>query len=218
LQHWYKASIYKDVMATCGSGSGPNPSCYVSNNSPKPFAGRVTISAIDFASGLEKTLKAEPLSMATGVGVTHFFNLTDSVNGTTTILRAVITSSTPSPNFKGGVLDQSAAHATGTADQAQFISENFIPFAYPKDMKLPKANVQFTVADALSADGTVEVTVTSDKFALYVTLTTLAQGRFSDNAFVMLPGTKKLSFIPVLGFKLQELKSTLRVEHAATYM
>ena len=205
-------------MATCGSGSGPKPSCYVSNNSPKPFAGRVTISAIDFASGSEKTLKVEQLSMAAGVGVTHFFDLVDSVDGTTTILRAVITSSSTSADLNVGALDQPVAHVHAAAEQAQFVSENFIPFAYPKNMTLPKANVQFTIADAPSVDGTVEVTVTSDKFALYVTLTTLAQGRFSDNAFVMRPGTKKLSFIPVLGFELPELKSTLRVEHAATYM
>ena len=86
-------------------------------------------------------------------------------------------------------------------------------------MTLPHANVTFTVADAPSArDGTVPITVTSDAFALYVTLTTLAQGHFSDNAFVMQPGTQQLSFVPVAGFQLAELASVLRVEHAAAYM
>ena len=33
----------------------------------------------------------------------------------------------------------------------------------------------------------------SDKVAMWVTLTTLAQGRFSDNAFLMLPGTTSVS-------------------------
>jgi beta-mannosidase len=51
-----------------------------------------------------------------------------------------------------------------------------------------------------------------------VTLTTLAQGRFSDNAFCMTPGTITIDFIPFAGFDLTELKSSLRVEHAATYM
>lgn len=35
------------------------------------------------------------------------------------------------------------------------------------------------------------VTLKSDQFALFVTLTTRAQGRFGDNAFFMLPGTKQ---------------------------
>ena len=34
----------------------------------------------------------------------------------------------------------------------------------------------------------------------------------------MLPGTKVIKFVPVEGFDLSELSSSLRVEHAATYM
>ena len=64
----------------------------------------------------------------------------------------------------------------------------------------------------------MDVSVSSDKFALFVTLTSLAQGRFSDNAFVMLAGTQKLLFLPLAGFDLAELRSSLRVEHTATYM
>ena len=39
-----------------------------------------------------------------------------------------------------------------------------------------------------------------------------------DNAFVMLPGKQTLNFYPFEGFDLAELKSSLRVEHTATYM
>ena len=59
-------------------------------------------------------------------------------------------------------------------------------------MALPKANVKFTVATVANVDGTVDITVTTDKVAVYVTLTTLANGRFSDNAFLLLP-TKPMS-------------------------
>ena len=83
-------------------------------------------------------------------------------------------------------------------------------------MTLPRARVA-TAVGAAGSDGSVDVTVTTDRFALFVTLTTLAQGRFSDNAFVMLPGKKTLKFFPFKGFVLAELKSTLRVEHTATY-
>ena len=98
------------------------------------------------------------------------------------------------------------------------MSDNHIAFTYPKHMALPRAKVSFAVADKPNADGSVAVSVSADKFALFVTLTTLAQGRFSDNAFPMRPGTLQLTFIPVTGFELAELKATIRVEHAATYM
>ena len=72
------------------------------------------------------------------------------------------------------------------------------------------------------ASGTADkptVSVTTDQAALYVTLTTLAQGRFSDNAFLLLPGeTKQLAFVPFTGFDYAELQSSLRVEHVASYM
>ena len=41
------------------------------------------------------------------------------------------------------------------------------------------------VAPGKNADGSVDVTVTTDKFALYITLTSLAQGYFSENTYVV---------------------------------
>lgn len=197
LQHWYAKTIYTDISASCGSGS----LCYVTNDSPKSFSGKVEISSVEFASGASTQLLSKNLSMAAGMGVKEFFSLptekftNGAIDGTIEILHVVVTS------------------ADGTA-----VNENWIPFATPGTMKLPAASVTFTVADTAEPDGSVKVTVTSDKFALYVTLTTLAQGRFSDNAFCMTPGSQTVSFIPILGFDMSELKSSLRVEHAATYI
>eukprot|EP00913_Durusdinium_trenchii_P024512 g23011.t1 len=58
-----------------------------------------------------------------------------------------------------------------------------------------------------------------DRTALYVTLTSLAQGRFSDNAFVMAPGRGTVKFIPFVQSSslLEELKKSLRVEHLQMY-
>merc|ERR1712110_929081 len=98
------------------------------------------------------------------------------------------------------------------------VCDNSVVFTAPKNMSLPKAHVSAAVVDAPSSDGSVDIHLTSDAFALYVTLTTLAQGRFEDNAFVMLPGTKTLKFIPFTGFDITELRQSLRLEHAATCM
>jgi hypothetical protein len=102
-----------------------------------------------------------------------------------------------------------------TSSDGAVVSTHPILFTEPRNLKLPKANVRFTL-DGTAAAPTVSVT--TDNIALYVTLTTLAQGRFSDNAFLLLAGeTKELDFVPVAGFELDELKSTLRVEHITSY-
>jgi hypothetical protein len=130
---------------------------------PVPFKGSLTITAIDFEAGTETSLKAMPLDMAAGVGVTQQFPLGAKVNGSTTMVHAVIKDS-------AGVV----------------VHNNYIPFSEPKNFVLPKAKVTFTVASTANPDGSVDITVTTDKVAVYVTLTTLAQGRFSDNAIVMM--------------------------------
>lgn len=182
-------------MATCG-GSASGPTCYINNDSPLPFSGSVKITAIDFKSGKETELVTKQVSMPAGVGQTEYFTLSTAVSGNSTMLHAVVT-------------DTSGA----------VVNNNYIPFTAPKNMALPKANVKLTVAQSANPDGTVDITVTSDAVAVYVTLTTLAQGRFDTNAFVMAPGTKVVKFIPIVGmFKMDELTSSLRVEHAASYM
>ena len=154
LQYWYRSTIYTDVMATCGAGGSLAPLCYVNNDLPVAFKGSVAITAIDFASGKETTLKAKQLDMAAGVGVTERFGLDAAVDGTTTMLHAVV------------------KDASGTV-----VNNNYIPFTEPKNMKLPKAAVTFAVASTANPDGSVDITVTTDKVALYVTFTTLAQGK-----------------------------------------
>jgi len=197
LHYWYKKTIYSDVMATCGTERGGNLLCYVNNNAPLPFKGTVSISQISFADSSEKVLKTVALDMPAGVGVTKFFELTPpggNLNGTHVILHAVVSSS-----------------------DGKVVNDNHIPLTAPKNMLLPKAEVTFSVADTADEDGTVSIKVTSTSFALYVTLTTTAQGRFSDNAFVLRKGTVTIDFIPFKGFEIDELKRTLRVEHAQSY-
>lgn len=98
------------------------------------------------------------------------------------------------------------------------MSSHPVLFSEPKNLQLPPAHVSFTVG----GDATKPViTVSADHVALYVTLTTLAQGRFSDNAFLLLPGAaqaRQIEFVPFTGFDFAELKSSLRVEHVAGYM
>jgi len=78
-------------------------------------------------------------------------------------------------------------------------------------MNLPTPTITFTV------DNSGIVTLTSDKFALFVTLTTRAQGRFNENAFLMYPGKKQVQFLWFGNPQIDILKNSLRVEHVQMY-
>ena len=100
--------------------------------------------------------------------------------------------------------------------------ENVVLLAPPVAMlPLPAANVSASVAAAPSPDGrSCAVSVSADATALFVTLTTLAQGRFSDNSFVLAKGA--VAALQFLAFGAAPadcdlLASTLRVEHVALY-
>ena len=87
------------------------------------------------------------------------------------------------------------------------------------NMVLSKAKVAFKVASAASADGSVAITLTTDKVAVYVTLTTLANGRFSDNAFLLLPSKPmQVDFVPFGALDMATLTKSLRVEDVSAYM
>ena len=64
------------------------------------------------------------------------------------------------------------------------VSRNVQALAPPKAMQLPRANVTFTVDNVMRDDG-FPIHLRTDAPALYVTLTTLEQGHFSDNAFLL---------------------------------
>ena len=46
-------------------------SCYVKNDSPYAFAGKLEVSAVDFATGKATALKSMELDMPAGAGVTQ---------------------------------------------------------------------------------------------------------------------------------------------------
>jgi beta-mannosidase len=177
-------------MATCGVGG----TCFVKNDAIVPFSGTVEILSVNFETSATTSLFNKKMALSAGAGVKEMFNVT-AINGSTDILLSTV-----------------------TAPDGTVLSQHPIPFTAPKNMLLPKATVTATVATTPNPDGSVDVTVSGDKLALYVTLTTSAQGYFSENAYLLIGGKPKIvTFIPVQGFEMSQLKS-LRVEHTATYM
>ena len=214
LQYFYRRSIFADVMATCGDGGA----CYVRNDrAGRPFEGSCTVASLEFATGATKTLHTLDLTgksaLAPGAGVTRFFTVDlSAVDASTHMLTASCAPVAADAATTTSCVRAGAVGASGAADA----SLNEILLAPPAALALPPAAVTATVAQAANADGTVDVTLKANATALYVTLTTAAQGRFTDNAFaVTAAAAQVVQFVPFDGFDKGELERTLRVEHLA---
>ena len=188
-------TLFTDQFASCGVQANSRPEssvkqllCGVANDSPWAFMdGRFTLEAIDLGSGAATKLQGLPLNMsAAGASEWHDVTPPAPLSLASTVLLATIT------NSSGSV-----------------VHENLIPLASPEKMELPAANVTASV-EGLS------VTVATDRPALWVVLTTAAQGRFSDNAF-LLRGSRTIEFVPFMPGQEKTLKATLRVEHVAQH-
>lgn len=192
-----------DVMATCGDYVGSKngtSACYISNHGAGlTFTGTVTLTAYDnFGTGVGVVVTKKRVELPEGPGVVQWF-----------------TASLPADRNSTSVI------STVTDVEGIVISEHLIQLSKPRDMRVPVANVTFKVAKAVNMDGTIDITVSSRTVALFVTLTTLAQGRFSDNVFFLPATTKIIQFIPfsplTASKDLETLQSTLRIEDFSMY-
>lgn len=197
LQYWYAKSIYADVMATCGKGG----QCYIRNDAPKPFQGTLTLRSTAFSDGKVSVLLKQPVSLAAGAGVLQWFHSDEvaKLNGSTHILESLI-----------------------TAGDGSVASLNTIPFATPEKMALPRSNV--AVKAVAKENGDMVAHVSTDAVAMYVTLTTLAHGRFEDNSFLLLPPGRDVKFFPASPSPHESMEEcyrtfagSLRVEDVSAY-
>lgn len=98
------------------------------------------------------------------------------------------------------------------------VSHNVLPFVPPKSMTVPNASV---VADIKLIDGKLAVELTTNATALWVVLTTKANGRFAEGAFLLEKPGRSVAFEiwddapDAAAVAMEELKASLRVEHVA---
>jgi beta-mannosidase len=102
----------------------------------------------------------------------------------------------------------------------QVIVDNFSLLTEPKNLALPPTRATVTCSDKPRPDGSFDCTITvaGGGMAVWVTLTTLADGRFSDNAMILNSGTTVVQFIPFAPNQSSILLQSIRVEHAASYV
>lgn len=171
LQYMFKQSIFADVMATC-AGSGL---CYLKNDAPRPFVGRVTLNITEFATGKVDTVLETDVQLGAGAGAMHWFE-------------CAAVASAAAAGHKG-VLE-----AIVTASDGTVASSNTVAFATPGEMALRPASLTVSAikaADTRAANSTAGTRtrmfaeIHGSAVAMYTTLTTLAHGRFADNAFLL---------------------------------
>lgn len=169
----------------------------------RTFAGTVTLTAYDLAGdGTGRPFLERSVSLPAGPGAIEWFGLPDGAMlppGNTT-----------------------ATICTVTDEVGALASEHLVQLVTPEHLCVPVADVSFTIAGSANADGTIEIAVTSDKVALWVTLTSAAHGRFSDNAFFLPATTKAVQFVPfsnstTAAEDLAALEQSLRVEDLSMY-
>jgi hypothetical protein len=196
LQYWYRASLYTDVYATCGKDG----KCYIRNDAPKAFVGSLVLNVTAFATGEVSTVLEQVVSLRPGGGMVDYFTSAKvaALDGSKHILEAIV------------------METDGTV-----VSRNVVPFASPERMLLKPAKV--AVAAHRADDGSFVADVTTQAVAMYVTLTTLANGRFEDNAFLLVPPGRQLKFLPStmtansMDEEFHAFAQSLRVEDVSLY-
>lgn len=214
LHYWYLRSIYSDVMSSCGDGGA----CFVKNDAPLPFDGHVDIHAVQFDTGASTQIDSLSFAGANrlpaGAGTSHFFSINISAVDVTRSLLVVTCRDSGEVRRFGArptpALNLAAAHG------GRLLASNEVLLAPPHKLVLPKATVTFSVAETPNVDNSIDIQLGTNATALYVTLTTLAEGRFSDNAFALRSATT-VQFIPFgerpRPWSFTLLRSSLRVEH-----
>ena len=99
------------------------------------------------------------------------------------------------------------------------LASNVAYLAPPFQLQLQAVSLTASVADEANRDGSFNVTVSKQGkgAAVFVTLTSRAEGRFSRNCFVMEGPQELLTFQPWAAGQLSHLVHSLRIEHAAMY-
>lgn len=204
--------LYKNAMIAASSAARI---FFRNDDAFSPLVGTATLSFLNIGTGQTTLVSSYPVNLAQGAAVSSWACANASVNVITTACPGwpSLLSANNCATDGSDCIALLAIHNSA----GDVIVDNFELLTDPFAMTLPAANVTFSIG-ATSPDGTVPITLSTDKTALFVTMTTLAQGRFSDNAIFMSPEQPTIvSFIPWAPLDSALLASSLRVEHLATY-
>lgn len=208
--------VFQQTLLICGQ----NAACLLRHDNPvASVAGRATLTVVHLASGASAVAATFDFSLPAGPAAAQWYCAatgTPAPSGGaacpswSTVLAAVNLGC--SPDGSDCLLTTRLADTAGAS-----LDAHTLLLTSPALMRLPSSSVTATLG-AARADGSTPVTLSAQGgAALYVTLTSTAQGRFSDNAVLVLPGRDvQLSFLPWLPGEVVTPANT-RVEHVAIY-
>jgi beta-mannosidase len=192
LHYFYRQSTFADVIATCG-GTGVG---YIRNDAAFMFHGAVVIHVIHLETGelIDQQMVHKNITLPPGPGSLQVLEC-PIVDGRTHFLSIDIL----------------------------MYKRDMIIHNTPILLKPPKeftnriwcdSGLEWTILGVSQNVIAVEVTATVP-VALLVVLTTQAPGRFSDNAFTIVGGSKIVNFHPIDDADMQLFQDSLRIEDLA---
>ena len=202
--HWLERFLYTDVLITCGLSSkskGDDVLCFVRLDATRG-AGKLTavVDVVQLSNSQSRATARVPVMLTPGPGSIAWFSWPASLQAnesSVTLLRVL------------------------GPDGQEVVAHNFFLSTTPGKLQLtpltPSA-LQVTL-DQPGPDGSVAVHITKSTPAvvLFLTLTTLAAGRFSNSALIMTEDTLVVTFHPWGALNQSLLTSSLRLEHANLY-
>ena len=201
--HWLVQHLYEDVIISCGLPIRTDPSgfllCYVKLDAYRG-AGNMTavIDVVQLADSTQRTTHTVPIHLSAGPGSIQWFNL----DGLLVNASAVALLSVRGPN-------------------KAVVSRNFFISTTPSALALPHVDASALTAKVGEAgpDGSVPIHITKSTPAvvMWLVLTTLAAGRFSENVLIMTEDAVTVAFHPWGPLNHTHLVSSLRMEHLNQY-
>ena len=208
-----ESTLFKDTFASCGinddffndgsgsSGDGTTKGkCFIKHDGLYDFTGSMTVSAINVNTGIStKVFDVEELVLVGGKASSKWFDVNWNLEGdenfdSTHILKVNI-----------------------EAKDSSYTFEDIVLLTTPKNYNLKKNKLTVEV------QGDKILVSTAEASALYVTLTTLAKGRFSENVFFLRKDeVRSIIFLPINpgeeSVDISLLEASLRIEDLAVYL
>jgi hypothetical protein len=218
LQHFCASILYQDVFISCGV-FGTAASCFARNDNPLHALNAIaTVTTLRITgSGTVLQTNTSTISLPHGAGAVTWWCLGNGSADSCESMSSYLSRMGCSASGSDCVLFLSLSDTTTGSK----LATNWELLGLPGHLSLSSPSLSWAIASNPNVDGSVNVTVTANTApAAFVTLTTLAQGRFSDNVFwISTSGTSQtVSFIPFGVLDLDTLTDTLRVEHLQQYL
>ena len=199
LHHFFASSVFAPrTAALCANGS-----VYARNDAPGAFAGQLTVETIELTGRADRTLLRHDLALEAGAGTIEWV---------------------PASSALAACSDGSCALVIKVLDQhGATLSENLQAAVVPRSLQLPLADVSFAIHAAPTPVPAAAITVRASAAALWVALTTAADGYFTPNWFGLAKNEERaVAFIPFTGkvtaAVLKTLRLTTRAEHLGLYI